>query len=112
MKVYNDGKLIAGKVRDCKGFMSMIGLRFKKSFGAYDAYLIHMVSDAILDSFFVFTPFIVVWLDEELRVLKVVNSKKDYFYAPVKNQYLVLELPMSKKGLIKKGDELQFKVNI
>ncbi|MBN1923831.1 MAG: hypothetical protein JW791_03670 [Nanoarchaeota archaeon] len=109
MKAYKGKQIIASNVRDCKGFMSAVGLRFKKNFGKYDAYLIHMLFDSILDSFFVYTDFIALWLDKKLKVLKVVHCTKDKIYAPVRGQYLVLELPVEKKGVIKKGDYLILK---
>ena len=109
MKIYNNKKLIASKVRDCKGIMSAIGLRFKSNFGRHDAYLIHMLEDSILDSFFVWMEFIAIWLDKDYKVLKVKKCQKSWIFPQVKNQYLVLELPYNNKIKIKKGDKLLFK---
>jgi len=109
MKIYKGEELIASKVYDCKGFMSAIGLRFKSNFGKHDAYLIHMIPDSILDSFFVWMEFKAIWLDKDYNVLNVKNCKKNWLFPQVKNQHLVLELPISNKIKIKKGDKLLFK---
>lgn len=109
MKVYKGKKLIAKKVRDCNGWKSAFGLRFKTKFEPFDAYLIHMLWDSVLDSFLVPIEFIAVWLDKKGKVLKVEHCKKNKFYPAVKGQHLVLELPIKKKGLVKKGDVLIFK---
>lgn len=108
MKIYKGKKLIAKNIYDCKGFKSAIGLRFKSSFGKHDAYLIHMLTDSILDSYFVFQDFVAIWLDKNNKVLKVINCKPWKIFSIIKNQRLVLELPISMKGKIKKGDKLKF----
>ena len=108
MKVYKAKKLIAEKINDCKGWKSAFGLRFRKSFKPYDAYLIHMLWDSILDSYLVPIEFIAVWLDKNNKVLQVTHCTHNKFFPAVKGQYLVLELPISKKGTIKEGDTLNF----
>lgn len=108
MKVYNGKSLIAEQINDCKGWKSMIGLRFRKSFKPFDAFLIHLLNDSILDTFFVPFPFLAVWLDEDFKVLKVEECLPYNFYKPVLGQELVLELPLSKKSLVKVGDVLNF----
>ncbi|VVB74624.1 Uncharacterised protein [Candidatus Tiddalikarchaeum anstoanum] len=105
-------KIIAKKICDCKGLMSAVGLRFKKDFGDFDAYLIHMLFDSTLDSFFVYQDFAAIWLDKDYNVLKAELCKPWKFFSAVNGQSLVLELPASKKGLVKKGDKLDFKIDV
>jgi hypothetical protein len=112
VKIYKAKKIIAKNINDCKGWRSAFGLRFKKSFKPYDAFLIHMLWDSILDSYLVPIEFIAVWLDKNYKALKVEHCVKNKFYHAVKNQHLVLELPASKNGLIKKGDKLVFDLEV
>ncbi len=109
MKAFKGRKLLCSNVRDCKGFMSAIGLRFKSNFGKYDGYLIHILPDSILDSYFVFMNFVAVWLDKRNRVIKIKLCKRNKLFPPIKGQHLVLELPEGKKHGLKVGDKVTFK---
>lgn len=109
MKIYLKGKLLCSKIMDCIGLMSLMGLRFTSDFGPFDAYLIHMLADSVLDSWFVFQNFTAVWLDKENKVLKVELCKPWRFFGAVNGQQLVLELPISAKVIPRVGDKLVLK---
>lgn len=87
----------------------MFGLRFKKSFKPYDCYLIYMLFDSALDSFFVNFPFYAIWINKEGVVLKVEKCKKNKFFKPVIGQSKVIELPANRKINIAIGDKLIIK---
>jgi hypothetical protein len=83
MKFKKGKKIIAKNVCDCKGWRSLIGLRFKKSFKPYDAYLIHLLPDSVLDTFFVPIKFTAIWLDKNLKILRIKTCIKNKFYLPI-----------------------------
>jgi len=109
MKALMGNKIIAEKINDCVGLRSFIGLRFKKSFGKYDAYLIHMLKDSILTSMFVRVEFLAIWLDNKGKILHIEKCKKNNLFPIIKNQKMVLELPINSKVKLKKGDIIKFK---
>jgi len=108
MKITKNNKLIADKVCDCKSWKSFFGLRFRAGFKPFNAFLIHMLPGSVLDSFFVHFNFTAVWLTAQGKVLKVEKCTPNHFYAQVKSQNLVLELPANNKAGIKIGDTLFF----
>lgn len=109
MKIFLKGRKISDRAIDCKGFMSMVGLRFKKSFKPDECYIIHMTPDAILDSFFVNFEFIAAWTDNKGKILKIEKCKKNRFFAPIIGQSIVYEFPIDSKFSIKKGDTIKIK---
>jgi len=109
MKIFHKKKLIAGNVCDCVGIKSLFGLRFKKSFKPYDCFLIYMVFDSVLDSFFVNFPFYAIWVNNKGEVLKIEKCEKNKFFNPVLGQSKVIEFPIDKKLGIKLGDKLEIR---
>jgi uncharacterized membrane protein (UPF0127 family) len=103
MKASIKKRVVASNICDCKGLMSAIGLRFKNDFEGFDAFLIHMLPDSILDSYFVYMDFTAAWLDKSGRVLKVEYCKPWKIFNSVDEQSLVIEFKGHYKG-IKKDD--------
>ena len=107
MIIRNKGRVIARNVRVCRGFMKVIGLRFTFGFGPYDAYLFEG-NENIMDMFFVFHKILIVWLDENKRVVDKGIAFPFGVYAPSRKSRYVLEFPVKKNKDIKLGDKLVF----
>jgi uncharacterized membrane protein (UPF0127 family) len=71
-----------------------LGLRFRKSFIPYDAFLIHIPSNAKLDSYFVSFPFMAYWLDKDFNILHCDYCFPNNVFDVIPNQVFVLELPL------------------
>jgi len=107
MKILINNKIIAKKFCDCRYLKSLIGLRFRKSFKPYDAFIIYMAPDSVLDSYFVNFEFIAAWTNMQGKVLKVETCKKSKFFHPAIGQARVYEFPADSKFKIKLGDKIE-----
>ncbi|MFA5333535.1 MAG: hypothetical protein WC376_03495 [Candidatus Nanoarchaeia archaeon] len=109
MEILLNNKVIAKNVCNCEYLKSLFGLRFRKSFKPYDAFIIYMAPDSVLDSYFVNFEFVAAWVDKEGKVLKVEKCKKGKFFAPIIRQSRVYEFPVNSRFKIKKGDRIELK---
>ncbi|MFA5303565.1 MAG: hypothetical protein WC393_03450 [Candidatus Nanoarchaeia archaeon] len=109
MEILLNNKVIAKNVCDCQYLKSLFGLRFRKSFKPYDAFIIYMAPDSVLDSYFVNFEFIAAWTDKNGKVLKVIKCKKSKFFPPSIGQKRVYEFPINSRFKIKKGDRIEIK---
>ncbi len=94
MIIKNGEKIMAKNVRECKGFMKFMGLRFTNSFGPYDAYLF-MGDNIMIDMFFVFHKILVLWLDKSKRVVDMKIASPFGVYGSSKESKYVLEVPVN-----------------
>jgi uncharacterized membrane protein (UPF0127 family) len=107
MEILHNNKVIAKNVCDCQYLKSLIGLRFRESFKPYDAFIIYMAPDSVLDSYWVNIEFLAAWVDRDGKVLKVELCKKSKFFSPAIRQARVYEFPANAKFKIKLGDKIE-----
>ncbi|GBE19419.1 MAG TPA: hypothetical protein ENG87_03105 [Candidatus Pacearchaeota archaeon] len=94
------GKKITIEVRDCSLLEMARGLIFRRKEGAPSLLFdFKNKKRENIHSFFVFFPFVALWLDDQNNVIEIKIVKPFNFYIRVKKNYSkILEIPINKKN--------------
>lgn len=94
---YYKKKKISLDLKKCNFFKKIFGLMFTKKEKA-KALLFEFKKPAALHSYFVFFPFIAIWLDKNNKVVGIKKIKPFTFHIkPKKNFTKIIEIPINKK---------------
>ena len=93
------GKRISVKSRECRGLNRILGLMFIRKEKA-EALLFDFKKpvDLRIHSFFVFFPFVVVWLDKKNKIIEIKKVKPFTLSVKSKKPYTkLIEIPLNKR---------------
>ena len=97
---FNNKTIEISEVKECNWFNKIRGLMFRRRERA-PALLLFDFKKPLrmkIHSFFVFFPFIVVWLDDKNKVLSMRRIKPfTFFVVPKKFFYKLLEIPINRR---------------
>ena len=100
MKINFNNKIIdVVGIKECKGLNQVIGLMFsRREKATVLAFSFSKSTKMAIHSFFVFFPFLAVWLDERNKVIEMKKVKPFVFkMSSTKPYYRLLEIPFNKK---------------
>lgn len=100
------GKDISSQTTVAKSFYSrLMGLMFRQSMGDQEALVFYKASS--IHMFFMFMAIDVIYLDKDMKVMKIVRGLKPWLMSSCFGAYCTIELPAGKSdGLISQSDEL------
>lgn len=108
LKLINKTKniTISTKTTIARSFYArLMGLMFRQSMDSEEALVFYKASS--IHMFFMFIAIDVVFLDKDMKVIKVVKNLKPWRMANCFGSYCTIELPANKsEGLIYESDEL------
>jgi uncharacterized membrane protein (UPF0127 family) len=95
---YNNKKKFKIKVHKCNAFQKVIGLMFKKKQNAKALLFEFDSSNQSIHSYFVFFPFVAVWLDKNNKVIELKKVKPfKLSINPKKPFSKLIEIPINKR---------------
>lgn len=106
LKNKTQNKIVSTKTKIAESFCSrLLGLMFRKDMDQEEALVFYKASS--IHMFFMLISIDVLFLDKEMKVIKVVSGLKPWFVANCFGAYCTIELPAGRiNGLVELGDEL------
>ena len=101
MKINFKNKVIEiSDIKECKGFNKIIGLMFSRREKAKVlVFNFHKKTKMLIHSFFVFFPFLAVWLDDKNKVMEIKKVRPFTLKTSSTNPYFkLLEIPINKRN--------------
>ncbi len=94
------GKQFNMGIKECRGLNKIFGLMFKSKNTNAILFEFKKPTSIRIHSFFVFFPFVAVWLDEKNRVIKINKIRPFTLAAYPKKEYdKLIEIPINKRYL-------------
>ena len=100
MKInFNNKNIKISDIKECKGFNKIIGLMFSRGEKANALiFNFHKKTKMPIHSFFVFFPFLAVWLDNKNKVMEIKKVKPFTSKISSRDPYFkLLEIPINNK---------------
>ena len=100
MKInFNNKNIDIPDVKECKGFNKIIGLMFSRRQKANAlVFSFHKKTNMPIHSFFVFFPFLAIWLDDKNKVMEIKEVRPFTPKISSTNPYFkLLEVPINKR---------------